>query len=60
MEGCLILVRCSDILSCSFDMTGYFFLQGGDPLEFKFGDAASLSVQSTSLPDKHPDHFVTR
>lgn len=59
MEGCLILVRCSDILSCSFDMTGYF-LQGGDPLEFKLGDAVSPSVQSTSLPDKHPDQFVTR
>ncbi|XP_070034083.1 chromatin modification-related protein EAF1 B-like isoform X3 [Nicotiana tomentosiformis] len=36
-----------------------FLEEGGDPLEFKLGDAVSPSVQSTSLPDKHPDHFVT-
>ncbi|KAM3373811.1 chromatin modification-related protein EAF1 B [Capsicum galapagoense] len=36
-----------------------FLEEGGDPLEFKFEDVATLSVQSTSLTDKHPDLFVT-
>nr|XP_025888644.1 chromatin modification-related protein EAF1 B-like isoform X1 [Solanum lycopersicum]XP_025888645.1 chromatin modification-related protein EAF1 B-like isoform X1 [Solanum lycopersicum] len=36
-----------------------FLAQGGDPLDFKFGNATSLSVQSTSLTDQHPDQFVT-
>ncbi|CAN4101316.1 unnamed protein product [Withania somnifera] len=36
-----------------------FLEEGGDPLEFKNEDAASLSVQSTSLADKHADQFVT-
>ncbi|XP_015079191.1 chromatin modification-related protein EAF1 B-like [Solanum pennellii] len=36
-----------------------FLEEGGDPLNFKIVDAASLSVQSTSLTDKHPDQFVT-
>ncbi|XP_009621987.1 chromatin modification-related protein EAF1 B-like isoform X1 [Nicotiana tomentosiformis] len=36
-----------------------FLEKGGDPLDFKFGNAASLSVQSTSLTDQHPDQLVT-
>ncbi|XP_055813029.1 chromatin modification-related protein EAF1 B-like isoform X2 [Solanum dulcamara] len=36
-----------------------FLAKGGDPLDFKFGNATSLSVQSTSLTDQHPDQFVT-
>ncbi|KAJ8527188.1 hypothetical protein K7X08_029665 [Anisodus acutangulus] len=35
-----------------------FLEEGGDPLDFKIEDAASLSVQSTSLTDKQPDQFV--
>lgn len=34
--------------------------QGGDPLDFKHGNAASVSVQSTSFTDQHPDQFPTR
>ncbi|WRX08582.1 hypothetical protein QQP08_001069 [Theobroma cacao] len=33
--------------------------QGGNPLDFKFGNAASVSVQSTSLTDQQAEHFVT-
>ncbi|XP_060180317.1 chromatin modification-related protein EAF1 B-like isoform X1 [Lycium barbarum] len=36
-----------------------FHAKFGDPLDFKFGNAASLSVQSTSLTDQHPDQPVT-
>ncbi|CAN4098570.1 unnamed protein product [Withania somnifera] len=36
-----------------------FLEEGGDPLEFKNEDAATLSVQSTSLTDKYRDQFVT-
>ncbi|KAJ8559375.1 hypothetical protein K7X08_003433 [Anisodus acutangulus] len=36
-----------------------FLQEGGNPLDFKIEDAASLSVQSTSLTDKQPDQFVT-
>ncbi|KAG8387286.1 hypothetical protein BUALT_Bualt02G0005600 [Buddleja alternifolia] len=35
-----------------------FLEKGGDPLEFKLGNAASVSVQSTSFTDQHPDQFV--
>uniref|UniRef100_A0A2P2MU02 Chromatin modification-related protein EAF1 B-like n=1 Tax=Rhizophora mucronata TaxID=61149 RepID=A0A2P2MU02_RHIMU len=34
--------------------------KGGNPLDFKFGNAASVSVQSTSLTDHQADHFVAR
>ncbi|KAL6500011.1 hypothetical protein OROGR_027921 [Orobanche gracilis] len=33
--------------------------EGGDPLELECGNAASVSVQSTSFTDQHPDQFVT-
>ncbi|KAL1565730.1 chromatin modification-related protein EAF1 B-like isoform X2 [Salvia divinorum] len=37
-----------------------FLEKGGNPLDLlKPGDAASLSVQSTSLNNQHQDHFVT-
>ncbi|XWS36570.1 hypothetical protein CRYUN_Cryun20dG0096000 [Craigia yunnanensis] len=36
-----------------------FLEKGGNPLDFKFGNAASVSVQSTSLTDQHAEHFVT-
>ncbi|GKU86056.1 hypothetical protein SLEP1_g637 [Rubroshorea leprosula] len=36
-----------------------FLEKGGNPLDFKFGNAASLSVQSTSLTDQQAEHFVT-
>lgn len=36
------------------------YLQGGNPLDFKFGNAASVSVQSTSLVDQPRELFVTR
>ncbi|GMI85669.1 hypothetical protein like AT3G24880 [Hibiscus trionum] len=36
-----------------------FLEKGGNPLDFKFGYAASVSVQSTSLADQQPQHFVT-
>ncbi|XP_060177044.1 chromatin modification-related protein EAF1 B-like isoform X1 [Lycium barbarum] len=36
-----------------------FLEEGGNPLDFKIEDAASLSVQSTSLTDKQLDQFVT-
>jgi hypothetical protein len=29
-------------------------------LDFKFGNASSVSVQSTSLTDQHPEQIVTR
>ncbi|GAV70699.1 HSA domain-containing protein/Myb_DNA-bind_6 domain-containing protein [Cephalotus follicularis] len=34
-----------------------FLEKGGNPLDFKFGNAASVSVQSTSLTDQQPEHF---
>lgn len=37
-----------------------FNLQGGNPLDFKLGFGASVSVQSTSITDQHPEQFVTR
>ncbi|KAL1540950.1 chromatin modification-related protein EAF1 B-like isoform X3 [Salvia divinorum] len=37
-----------------------FLEKGGNPLDLlKPGDAASVSVQSTSLTNQHQDHFVT-
>ncbi|KAK7256022.1 hypothetical protein RIF29_29453 [Crotalaria pallida] len=36
-----------------------FLEKGGNPLDFKFGTAASVSVQSTSLTDQHHELFVT-
>ncbi|KAI3742045.1 hypothetical protein L1987_59724 [Smallanthus sonchifolius] len=36
-----------------------FLQKGGDPLDLKPGNAASISFQSTSLKDRHPDQFVT-
>ncbi|KAE9618018.1 putative nucleoplasmin ATPase transcription factor MYB-HB-like family [Lupinus albus] len=36
-----------------------FLEKGGNPLDFKFGTAASVSVQSTSLIDQHHEQFVT-
>ncbi|XP_059594012.1 chromatin modification-related protein EAF1 B [Vitis vinifera] len=36
-----------------------FLEKGGNPLDFKLGHAASVSVQSTSLTDQHPEHIVT-
>ncbi|KAJ9176580.1 hypothetical protein P3X46_011879 [Hevea brasiliensis] len=36
-----------------------FLQKGGNPLDFKFGSAASVSVQSTSLTDHHTEHFLT-
>ncbi|XP_054782883.1 chromatin modification-related protein EAF1 B-like isoform X1 [Prosopis cineraria] len=36
-----------------------FLEKGGNPLDFKFGNAASASVQSTSLTDQHHEQFVT-
>ncbi|GAB4830218.1 hypothetical protein Ancab_019860 [Ancistrocladus abbreviatus] len=36
-----------------------FLEKGGNPLDFKFGHAASVSVQSTSLTDQRADQFVT-
>ncbi|KAL8117776.1 hypothetical protein AgCh_015610 [Apium graveolens] len=32
--------------------------KGGDPLDFRLGNAASHSVQSTSLTDQQPQQFV--
>ncbi|KAL8546567.1 hypothetical protein ACS0TY_006337 [Phlomoides rotata] len=36
-----------------------FLEKGGNPLDFKLGFSASVSVQSTSITDQHPDQFVT-
>ncbi|KAI3787897.1 hypothetical protein L2E82_00395 [Cichorium intybus] len=36
-----------------------FLQKGGDPLDLKVGTAASVSLQSTSLTDQHPEQFVT-
>uniref|UniRef100_A0A7N0U951 Uncharacterized protein n=1 Tax=Kalanchoe fedtschenkoi TaxID=63787 RepID=A0A7N0U951_KALFE len=36
-----------------------FLEKGGDPLDFKFSHAVSVSVQSTSLTDQHPEQIVT-
>ncbi|KAJ1396241.1 putative helicase/SANT-associated, DNA-binding protein [Sesbania bispinosa] len=36
-----------------------FIEKGGNPLDFKSGNAASVSVQSTSLTDQHQEQFVT-
>ncbi|KAE8681728.1 Helicase/SANT-associated, putative isoform 2 [Hibiscus syriacus] len=36
-----------------------FLEKGGNPLDFKFGNAVSVSVQSTSLTDQQAEHFVT-
>ncbi|XP_031405260.1 chromatin modification-related protein EAF1 B-like [Punica granatum] len=34
-----------------------FLEKGGNPLDFKFANVASLSVQSTSLANRHPEQF---
>ncbi|KAJ8436097.1 hypothetical protein Cgig2_011919 [Carnegiea gigantea] len=36
-----------------------FLEKGGNPLDFRFVHAASLSVQSASHTDQHPDQFLT-
>ncbi|KAL6978793.1 hypothetical protein U1Q18_051064 [Sarracenia purpurea var. burkii] len=36
-----------------------FLEKGGNPLDFKFGNTASVSVQSTSLTNQPPEQFVT-
>ncbi|KAE8685067.1 Helicase/SANT-associated, putative isoform 2 [Hibiscus syriacus] len=36
-----------------------FLEKGGNPLDFKFGNAASVSVQSTSFTDQQAQHFAT-
>ncbi|CAL5353506.1 unnamed protein product [Camellia sinensis] len=36
-----------------------FLEKGGNPLDFKFGNGASVSVQSTSLTDQPPEQFLT-
>ncbi|XP_057534806.1 chromatin modification-related protein EAF1 B-like isoform X2 [Amaranthus tricolor] len=36
-----------------------FLEKGGNPLDFKFGHAASVSVQSTSHTYQHPDQIFT-
>ncbi|KAL2319251.1 hypothetical protein Fmac_028220 [Flemingia macrophylla] len=36
-----------------------FLERGGNPLDFKSGNTASVSVQSTSLTDQPPEQFVT-
>ncbi|KAK7293095.1 hypothetical protein RJT34_15956 [Clitoria ternatea] len=36
-----------------------FLEKGGNPLDFKLRNAASVSVQSTSLTDQHQEQFVT-
>ncbi|KAL2336842.1 hypothetical protein Fmac_011288 [Flemingia macrophylla] len=36
-----------------------FLEKGGNPLDFKLGNTASVSVQSTSLTDQHQEQFVT-
>ncbi|XP_047981880.1 chromatin modification-related protein EAF1 A-like isoform X2 [Salvia hispanica] len=36
-----------------------FLENGGNPLDYNFGIVASVSVQSTSITDQHPDQFVT-
>ena len=38
----------------------FYLLQGGNPLDFKFGVATSLSFQSTSLTDQQAEHFLNR
>ncbi|KAH6803532.1 hypothetical protein C2S51_031779 [Perilla frutescens var. frutescens] len=36
-----------------------FLEKGGNPLDFKLGTVTSVSVQSTSITDQHPDQFIT-
>ncbi|KAL0459908.1 UNVERIFIED_CONTAM: Chromatin modification-related protein EAF1 A, partial [Sesamum latifolium] len=36
-----------------------FLERGGNPLDFKLGNGASVSVQSTSITNLHPDQIVT-
>ncbi|CAA0815199.1 Chromatin modification-related protein EAF1 A [Striga hermonthica] len=36
-----------------------FLLEGGNPLELESGNAASISVQSTSFAEQHADQLVT-
>ncbi|XP_076921762.1 chromatin modification-related protein EAF1 A-like [Bidens hawaiensis] len=36
-----------------------FLQKGGDPLDLKVENGTSVSLQSTSLLDQHPEHFVT-
>ncbi|XP_076938316.1 chromatin modification-related protein EAF1 B-like [Bidens hawaiensis] len=37
-----------------------FLQKGGDPLDLKVENGTSVSLQSTSLLDQHPEQFVTR
>ncbi|KAL8258939.1 hypothetical protein R6Q59_026892 [Mikania micrantha] len=36
-----------------------FLQKGGDPLDLKVGNGTSVSLQSTSLFDQHPEQFGT-
>ncbi|GAB2298526.1 hypothetical protein Dimus_032590 [Dionaea muscipula] len=35
-----------------------FLVEGGNPLDFRFGHAASVSVQSTSFTDQHAEQYL--
>lgn len=43
-----------------FQLIKCFFSQGGNPLDFRLRNAASVRVESTSLNDQPPEQFVTR
>lgn len=53
-------------LLLSFDSSSFMHdtilipFQGGNPLDYKFGYAPSISVQSTSLIDQQVEHIVSR
>lgn len=55
-----LLLMCSLVLVPNIVWLMPFSLQGGNPLDFKFGHAASVSVQSTSHTYQHPDQILTR
>ena len=43
-----------------FSLFVYLLLQGGNPLDFKLGHVASLSVQSTSVTEQIAEQNVIR
>ena len=45
---------------CSFGLISPFFLQGGNPLDFRFDHVESVSLQSTSLTDQIAEQNVIR
>jgi hypothetical protein len=54
---CIVILL---VLHNFFPLFIHLMLQGGNPLDFKLGHVASLSVQSTSVTDQIAEQNVIR